>query len=162
MLALLAATFAWAETRPGPGPLGLVGAVAAFHAAVVGPSCGVHGVGGLRALAFGLPALAAASYGTGALAPAVLLLALAGLAGASSRALGRFYLPLMTLLFLAPYALSYLALEFGAGEAVPSWRRLSPGAASFHVAGGAWPPAACAVALLVAPAAWIARRPARR
>ncbi len=158
LLGLLAAAFWFAAEHPGPGPLGLVGAVAAFHAAVLGPSCGVYG---FLPLALSLPALAAASYGTDSLLPSVLLVALATLAGAAARALGRLYLPMMTLLFLAPFALSYLVLEFGHLASVPAWRLVSPVAASFHVAGAAgsaWPPAACVIGLLVAPVAWIARR----
>ncbi len=161
---LLVAGLLLAPARPGPGPLPFLLQIALIHAALVAPA-----VGGDRplwaalALPLALPALAATSYGQERWPAAGGLLLLAALSGAAGRALrtrgvGALYLPTLTLLFFAPYALAYLVVEFGQPAAADSWRRISPLAAAERLSISPL----CALALLFWPVAAIAagRRPA--
>jgi len=135
LLVLLGAAFFLTDPSPGGGPLALCCALAAFHAALIAPALSGAGAWawGFLPLLIALPALSSALFGHGGWWPflqACLLVAIACAAGASSRRLaalerGRLYLPLTLFLFLAPFGLSYLASEFGGGDAA-SWRLLSP------------------------------------
>jgi len=162
LLLLACAAVLLAPARPGPGPLALQTAVAAVHAALLGPSIGRGPARwGLLPVLLALPALCATSYGAPGAWPvpgAVLLVGLASLAGASARALkSPLYLPSMLLVFFCPYALHYLVAEFGGGDPGP-WRLLSPCAAAGHVAKGGAPPAPCVLLLLAWPVWALARR----
>ena len=57
----------------------------------------------------------------------------------------------MVLLFAAPYALGYLAVELGAGTGSRAWRLASPLVAAQAAADGASPPLACLLSLVAWP-----------
>jgi hypothetical protein len=61
----------------------------------------------------------------------------------------------MLLVFLAPYALHYLILEFGRAESAGAWLRLSPIAAAQQ---GGWPGTLCILLLVVWPVLALAAR----
>jgi hypothetical protein len=151
LLAAFAAALAFGPAEPGPGPLALCTAIAAAHAALVPRA-------GFSSLLLAVPALCAVSYGRPGFWPlpgSFLLVALAGLAGRVGR--GRAYQSYMLLVFLLPFALHYLVVEFGEIAAAGFWRDLSPVAAAERVAEGAAPPAACVLLLLAWPVGVLAR-----
>lgn len=168
LLVLLGGAVLLSGDLPGPGPLAPCAAVAAAHAAVLGPAFGggASALWGMLPLLLALPALCATAYGHPGAWPlpgSLLLVLLAAAAGTSARALrGRadagLYLPSMTLLFALPYALRYLVLEFGGGRAAEPWLLASPVAAAGEVASGAAPPAPCVLLLLAWPVWALARR----
>jgi hypothetical protein len=156
LLAALGLVVAVADVGPGPGPLALCAGLVAIHAALLAPALGDGGAPWAFApLLLALPALAAASYGhggaatTGALATAALC-CLCGWSARTCRA--HAYLPLMLLVFLAPYGLAYLVEEFGGGDPA-LWRAASP-----LDAPAGWPAPACVALLLAWPAWALARR----
>jgi hypothetical protein len=159
LLAALAGALALADPGPGPGPLALCAGLLAVHAALVAPAVGDGGaIWAFAPLLLGLPALASSSYGhsgsaaLGALATVALTCA-SGWSARTCRA--HAYLPLMLLVFLAPFGLAYLVDEFGGGDPA-SWRAASP------LGGPAgWPAPAC-IALLLAWPAWAFARRRRR
>jgi hypothetical protein len=168
LLALLGlAVFLAVDEVPGAGPLALVTAVAAGHAALLAPLLASGAPAwGLLPLLLAVPALAATSYGrpgAGPLCWSLVLVALAAASGTAARALrdrpsGRLYLPSMVLLFAAPWALRYLVLEFGRPADAEGWVLLSPWGAAEQVAGGGGPPAVCLLLLLAWPVWALARR----
>jgi hypothetical protein len=160
LCALLAAAVLLAPDTAGPGPLALCSAVAAAHAALLGPACARgRPAWGLLPLLVASPALCACSFGHPGLLASVGLVGLCALAGAAGRVLpARGYLPGMLLVFLAPYALHYLVVEFAAEEGASAWLQLSPLAASVGVARGDGLPAVCVALLLVGPVWALARR----
>jgi hypothetical protein len=163
LLALLVTALLLVPERAGPGPLALATALAALHGALLSPLVGKGPAAwGLLPALLALPALAATSYGHAAPAGPLLLVALAGASGCAARALGPLraglYGPTMVVLFAAPYALRYVALEFGDPRSADRWLAISPWAAAGHAAGGAMPPAAAVLALCAWPVWAIARR----
>ena len=164
-LALLVAAVWWSGVEPGPGPLALLTGVAAFHAAVLTPSCRPRGglVWAFLPLLLALPVLATVSYGhpgAGPLLRCLLLAALACVAGATARTKsgGALYLPTMLGLFVVPFALGYLVLEFSGPANAEVWRRLSPFVAARPLASGeAWP-WSCLLLLVAWPVWALARR----
>ena len=155
LLGLLLAALLLTPASPGPGPLALFTVAAAIHAALLAPAIAY----GERVWAFlpalvALPALCAVSYGHDGLAGALLIVLLACAAGWAGRAGWRLYLPTMLLIFFAPYALHYLAKEFGAAARADAWLSISPVAAAHR---GGWPPAACIAAMAVWPVWSLAR-----
>ncbi|MHC4341554.1 MAG: hypothetical protein ACYSX0_15250 [Planctomycetota bacterium] len=161
LLALLVAALLFAPARPGPGPLAFVTSVAALHAALIAPSLARRGgaAWGLLPALLAVPALFATSYGHPGATPlmgAILIVTLSAVAGSAGRVLPRaIYFPAMLLVFLAPYALHYLVLEFGRTEGAGAWLRLSPIAAAQQ---GGWPGALCVLLLLVWPVWALAAR----
>lgn len=162
LLLLLTAVLLLEEADPAAGPLGAMTAVACVHAALVAPACA--GAGSL-ARAFlpvplALPAIAAAAYGHGmaGFAGALALLLLSCAAGASARRLPcALYQPLALIQFLAPFALGYLAAEFG-GASSAAWRGLSPLGACLRLDEGDAPSATCLLLLGAWPVLAIAWR----
>lgn len=155
LLGLLLAALLGAPESPGPGPLALFTVAAAVHAALLAPAIARGG----RAWAFlpalvALPALCAVSYGNDGLPGALLIVLLACVSGWAGRAGWRLYLPTMLLIFFVPYALHYLATEFGAAARADAWLSISPVAAAYR---GGWPPAACIAAMAVWPVWALAR-----
>jgi len=151
---MLAATVVLARGA-GAGPLGACAAVACAGAALLGPALGVERFRwGLPALLIGLPILCTVAYGhtLSELGGCVLLFALCTAAGAlESSPEGGVYLPVMLLIFAAPYALAYLVEEFGNLERVAFWRTLSPFAAAQDVAAGRALPPVCLLLLMAGP-----------
>jgi len=153
LVVLLAGGVAVAPARPGPGPLPLMLQIALVHAALLGPVIGGdRGSWAALGLPLSLPALVATSYGHDRLLPALALLLLALLAGGAGRMLrsrtaGSLFLPSLTLVFFAPYALHYLVAEFGRAGAAEAWLGLSPLAAADSLA----LPSPCVLALLFWP-----------
>jgi len=164
---LLAGAFLLVPERAGPGPLAPVAGLCALHAALLAPAVARgRAAWGFLPVLLGLPALCAASYGhagAGPLLGALLLTVLACASGAAARTLpadvtALFYLPSMILLFAAPYALRYLALEFGAPASAAGWASPSPWAAAEALAAGAGLPVLAPLLLLAWPVAVLARR----
>lgn len=160
LLGGLAAALLLAPDRPGPGPLALCTAVAAFHAALLMPAVGPgHALHAFLPFVLALPALASASFGHpwAALGGSLLLVALSCAAGWACRRLGttRTYLATMLFLFGAPFGFAYLVREFGREASAEAWAQLSPLAAA-----GAMPTAGC-IALLLAWPVWALARRAR-
>lgn len=168
LLCLLSAAVLLAPERVGPGPLALLTGLAALHGALVSPLLGKGPWGwGLLPPLLALPALAAVAYGHAGFSPllgSLVLVSLAAASGSAARALGPsrsgLYGPTIVLVFALPYALHYLALQFGNPASADSWLALSPWAAAGRVAQGASPPAAAVLALLAWPV-WAAARRAR-
>lgn len=167
LLVLLALAVWLVDEKPGAGPLALATSVAAGHAALLAPTLASGAPWwGLMPLLLALPALCATSYGQPGAGPLVWSLVLVALAAASGtaarvlreRASARLYLPFMVLLFVGPYALRYLVLEFGRPVDAEGWLLLSPWAAAEQVAGGEGPPAGCVLLLLAWPVWALARR----
>jgi hypothetical protein len=164
LLALLALATCLTPECPGPGPLPLLAALATLHAALLSPlvAPGPPRWAFLAPL-LALPALFATAYGHAGpwpLAGSLLLVTCGAASGAAARALPRragLYGATVTLLFAAPYALHYLALEMGDAATADGWQRLSPWAAARLVASGAPPPAPALLALLAWPVAALAR-----
>jgi len=166
LLVLLGVAILLAPEDPGPGPLALITGLATLHGALLSPLVGRGPVlfGFLPPL-LALPALAATSYGHPGSAPLLgsfLLVAFAAASGSAARALGRaragLYGPTIVLVFVAPYALSYLTGDLGDPASADRWLALSPWAAAGQIAGGAMPPPAAVLALLAWPVWAIARR----
>jgi hypothetical protein len=164
-LALLLAAAWWSGVEPGPGPLALLTGVAAFHAAVLTPSCRPRGGVGwaFLPLLLAAPVLATVSYGHPGMGPLLrcaLLVALACLAATTARTKsgGALYLPTMLGLFVVPFVLGYLVLEFSGPATADDWRRLSPFAAAKPLASGEGWPWACLLLLLAWPVWTLARR----
>jgi len=166
LLLLLASALLVLDPARGGGPLGLVLGLAAVHAALIGPALvwptQSGWVYGLLPLLLAAPAVAAASFGRGDVLPnAFFLLLLCAASGASGRAMsgrraGAIYLPTMVLLFVAPFALSYLVAEFGGGDA-SAWRPLSPWGAAKRLESGGSLSMPGVLALLVWPVVALAR-----
>jgi hypothetical protein len=166
LLGLLGAALLLLPEAPGPGPLAILTGLAALHGALLSPLVGR----GPSSLAFvppilAVPAIAATSYGHVGLAPvlgSILLVGFAAASGAAARALGPgragLYGPTMVLVFAAPFALRYLALELGNAATADRWLSLSPWAAASEIARGAMPPLPALLALLAWPVWAIARR----
>ena len=163
LLTLLGLAVVWADPGAGPGPLALVTSVAAVHAALLAPAMARGGAAwGLFPILLATPALCATSYGHPGAWPLLgsfLLVVLAAAAGTAARAApARLYLPLMVLVFSAPYALRYLVVEFGDVAHAAGWGNLSPCAAAEQVAAGAAPSAGSVLLLLAWPVWALARR----
>jgi len=145
-----------APETPGPGPLGLLTAAVAVHAALVAPAMvrrGGWALGFVPCL-LALPALASTAYGHPLPLPALAVVALCCASGAAARAVrSPFYLPSMVLVFAAPFFLHYLVLGFGAPSQAGFWKSLSPLSAS-----AGWPSAPCVVLMLAWPVWALARR----
>jgi hypothetical protein len=146
---------------PAPGPLLLCTAVALVHLAFLMPALGnTPARWTLFAAAIAVPVVALASYGhaLNALVGCEALVLSAAAAGAAAQrlrgaTLRAAYLASIAVLLAMPYALGYLAEEFGAAAHASDWRALSPVAgAARTVENGA--PASAALLLLWAWPVW--------
>lgn len=164
-LALLAVGCWWSGLDPGPGPLALLTGLAALYAAVLAPACQPRGryPWAFLPLLLAAPVLATVSYGhpgAGPLLRCLLLVSLACLAGTTPRTRvgGAFYLPSMLLLFVLPFALRYLVLEFSGPAGADGWRSLSPIAAAQALTHGDSWPWPCLLLMMAWPVWTLARR----
>ena len=156
LLGLLILAVVFAPQSPGPGPLALVTSAAIVHAALLAPSMARAGgwTWGFLPSLLALPALCATAYGHAGPWSALALLALCCASGAAARSVrSALYLPSMLLVFAMPFALHYVAQEFGDASRATFWRTLSPLSNA-----GSWPSVPCVLLLLAWPVLAIARR----